>query len=183
MNLEAVKLAAEANQWGAIFPELMLACLALALLVLEIALPKKLHAYIPDVALAGLVVYYDRHHKANPFGPVGMGLCLVGVYLVGGFAPDVDMGQGRRQCLAQLVAVVLDVHAQHVDVTQALRQGLGIGPMVAVGARHQAIEQGHHFIVGLGLRQQSPARAVIEKFEVLAQEGRHGGSWSSFATA
>jgi NADH-quinone oxidoreductase subunit N len=55
MNLEAVKLAAEANQWGAIFPELMLACLALALLVLEIALPKKLHAYIPDVALAGLV--------------------------------------------------------------------------------------------------------------------------------
>jgi hypothetical protein len=28
MTLEAVKLAAEANQWGAIFPELLLACLA-----------------------------------------------------------------------------------------------------------------------------------------------------------
>ena len=55
MTLEAVKLAAEANQWGAIFPELLLACLALALLALEIVLPKKLHAYIPDVALAGLV--------------------------------------------------------------------------------------------------------------------------------
>ncbi|MCX6955819.1 MAG: NADH-quinone oxidoreductase subunit N [Verrucomicrobia bacterium] len=55
MNLEAVKLAADSNQWGAIFPELSLACLALVLLVLEILLPKKLHAYIPDVALAGLV--------------------------------------------------------------------------------------------------------------------------------
>ena len=55
MNLAAVKLAAEANQWGAIFPELFLALLALAFLVLEIVLPKKLHAIIPDVGLAGLV--------------------------------------------------------------------------------------------------------------------------------
>jgi NADH-quinone oxidoreductase subunit N len=55
MNLEVVKLAAADNQWGAIFPELMLACIALALLALEIVLPKKLHAYIPDFALSGLV--------------------------------------------------------------------------------------------------------------------------------
>jgi NADH-quinone oxidoreductase subunit N len=55
MTPELVKVAAAAadNQWGAIFPELMLACLALALLALEIVLPKKLHAYIPHVALAG----------------------------------------------------------------------------------------------------------------------------------
>ena len=55
MNLEVVKLAAADNQWGAIFPELMLACIALALLGLEIVLPKKLHVYIPDFALSGLV--------------------------------------------------------------------------------------------------------------------------------
>lgn len=55
MNLEAVKLAAEDNVWGAIFPELMLGCLALVLLVLEIVLPKKHHALIPDVASAGLL--------------------------------------------------------------------------------------------------------------------------------
>lgn len=57
MTPELVKVAAAAadNIWGAIFPELLLACLALALLALEIVLPKKLHAYIPDVALAGLV--------------------------------------------------------------------------------------------------------------------------------
>ena len=55
MNLEAVKLAAADNVWTAIFPELMLGCLALLLLVLEIVLPKRLHAIIPDVASAGLL--------------------------------------------------------------------------------------------------------------------------------
>jgi len=39
MTLEALKLAAESNEWGAIFPELMLACIALGLLVFEIVLP------------------------------------------------------------------------------------------------------------------------------------------------
>ena len=55
MTLEAVKLAAASNTWGAIVPELMLACLALALLALEIVLPKKLHGYIPHVATAGIL--------------------------------------------------------------------------------------------------------------------------------
>jgi NADH-quinone oxidoreductase subunit N len=55
MTLEAVKLAAESNTWTAIFPELMLGCLALFLLVLEIALPKRLHRAIPDIAAAGVL--------------------------------------------------------------------------------------------------------------------------------
>ncbi|MSU49934.1 MAG: NADH-quinone oxidoreductase subunit N [Opitutus sp.] len=55
MNLEAVKLAAEHNVWTAIFPELMLGCIALLLLVLELVLPKKHHVVIPEVAGAGLV--------------------------------------------------------------------------------------------------------------------------------
>lgn len=55
MNLEAVKLAAADNLWSAIFPELMLGCLALLLLVLEMVLPKKHHVVIPDVAAAGLL--------------------------------------------------------------------------------------------------------------------------------
>jgi NADH-quinone oxidoreductase subunit N len=54
MTIEALKLAAESNQWGAIFPELMLACLALGLLALEIVLPKDQHRFIPVVALMGL---------------------------------------------------------------------------------------------------------------------------------
>ncbi len=55
MTLEAVKAAAESNVWTAIFPELMLGCIALFLLALEIVLPKRLHAVIPDVAAAGLL--------------------------------------------------------------------------------------------------------------------------------
>jgi len=55
MTLEAVKAAAVSNVWTAIFPELILACLALVLLALEIVLPKKHHALIPDVAAAGLL--------------------------------------------------------------------------------------------------------------------------------
>ncbi len=55
MTLEAVKLAAADNLWGAIVPELMLACIALLLLVAEIILPKKHHVLIPDLAIAGLL--------------------------------------------------------------------------------------------------------------------------------
>ncbi|MEN9635826.1 MAG: hypothetical protein RL077_4230 [Verrucomicrobiota bacterium] len=54
MNLEAVKLAAANNVWSAIFPEMMLGCIALLLLVLEMLLPPKHHEVIPDVAAAGL---------------------------------------------------------------------------------------------------------------------------------
>ena len=55
MNLEVVKLAAADNSWATIFPELMLGCIALGLLVLEILLPKKYRAIIPDFALLGVL--------------------------------------------------------------------------------------------------------------------------------
>lgn len=55
MTLEALKLAAADNVWAAIFPELILAGAALLLLVLEIALPKKHHDLIPDVASAAIL--------------------------------------------------------------------------------------------------------------------------------
>jgi NADH-quinone oxidoreductase subunit N len=55
MNLETFRLAAADNLWSAIIPEVLLAGLALLLLVLEIILPKRHHALIPDVAAAGLL--------------------------------------------------------------------------------------------------------------------------------
>lgn len=54
MTLEAVKLAAADNTWTALFPELMLAGIALLLLVLEILLPRKQHHLIPDFAALGV---------------------------------------------------------------------------------------------------------------------------------
>jgi len=56
MNLEAVKVAALSNEWGAILPELALGCLALFLLVLEMLLPKKQHSHISSVSLLGQIV-------------------------------------------------------------------------------------------------------------------------------
>ncbi|HTQ32377.1 MAG TPA: proton-conducting transporter membrane subunit, partial [Opitutaceae bacterium] len=53
MTNEFLQQAAASNQWAAIFPELMLAGLALMLLILEILLPKKDHDLIPAFAIFG----------------------------------------------------------------------------------------------------------------------------------
>ena len=53
MTLESLQAAAADNHWAAIFPELLLGCLALLLLVLEILLPKRSHDVIPTVAILG----------------------------------------------------------------------------------------------------------------------------------
>lgn len=53
MNLDQLQAAAADNQWGAIFPELALGCLALLLLVFELVLPKAQHGRIPLLAIAG----------------------------------------------------------------------------------------------------------------------------------
>ena len=55
MNLEAVKVAAAANQWGTIFPELALGCLAVLLLVFEMVLPRKQHGLISTISILGQV--------------------------------------------------------------------------------------------------------------------------------
>ncbi len=72
MTLDAVKLAAESNEWGAILPELSLACLALLLLVFEILLPKKERGYIPGIAIAGQVAILVEQFVFFNSGAVGM---------------------------------------------------------------------------------------------------------------
>ena len=66
MSTELLQAAAASNQWLAIMPELVLGCAALFLLVMEIALPKDQHRFIPlgavmalAAVLAGLVVNFD----------------------------------------------------------------------------------------------------------------------------
>jgi len=56
MTLPEIQALAAGNQWGAIWPELLLGCLALALLLLEIVLPKAAHRHIPSVAIVGQAV-------------------------------------------------------------------------------------------------------------------------------
>ncbi len=54
MSPELIKAAAD-NRWVTISPEIALGCLALFLLVLEVFLPKKKHALIPTIAIAGQI--------------------------------------------------------------------------------------------------------------------------------
>lgn len=54
MTLEQLQAAAASNQWLAIMPEIMLGCAALALLVLEIVLPRDQHRHIPAAAVVAL---------------------------------------------------------------------------------------------------------------------------------
>jgi NADH-quinone oxidoreductase subunit N len=53
MTLSELTVAAAANTWSTIAPEIALGCLALLLLVLEIVFPKKKHALIPSIAIIG----------------------------------------------------------------------------------------------------------------------------------
>jgi NADH-quinone oxidoreductase subunit N len=55
MSTELLKAIADSNQWWAIGPEMILACAALGLLVLEIILPKDQHRFIPVVAVLSLL--------------------------------------------------------------------------------------------------------------------------------
>lgn len=55
MSTELLKAIADSNQWWAIGPEMILACAALGLLVLEIILPKAQHRIIPQFAMISLV--------------------------------------------------------------------------------------------------------------------------------
>ncbi len=56
MSTELLKAIADSNQWWAIGPEIILACAALGLLVLEIVLPKDQHRFIPAFAILSLVM-------------------------------------------------------------------------------------------------------------------------------
>jgi NADH-quinone oxidoreductase subunit N len=56
MNLDLLKAASESNQWLALGPELALGGLALALLVLEIVLPRRFHGSLPAFAVASQAV-------------------------------------------------------------------------------------------------------------------------------
>jgi NADH-quinone oxidoreductase subunit N len=56
MDFAALRELAAGNPWPAIWPEISLGCLALFLLVLEIALPRRAHDKIPMVSILGQAV-------------------------------------------------------------------------------------------------------------------------------
>jgi NADH-quinone oxidoreductase subunit N len=53
-NLSALQAAAESNQWAAIFPEILLAGMAVLVLILELTMPAPQRRLIPAIAMVGL---------------------------------------------------------------------------------------------------------------------------------
>ena len=76
MTTELLKRIAGTNEWWGIAPELLLGCSALALLALEIVLPKKDHRFIPHFAITMqatifallLAGFYSGYEGASTFG-------------------------------------------------------------------------------------------------------------------
>jgi 4-hydroxybenzoate polyprenyltransferase len=62
----------------------MLAGSVLGLGLIGFATGTGLWAGLAGTVLAGLILFYDWHHKANPLSPVVMGLCRVMVYVAAG---------------------------------------------------------------------------------------------------
>ncbi len=56
MPIETLQQIADTNTWAAIYPELILGCLALGLLMLEVILPKIAHGAIPRISILGQVL-------------------------------------------------------------------------------------------------------------------------------
>lgn len=76
MTTELLKRIADTNEWWGIAPELLLACSALGLLVLEIVLPRKDHRFIPYFAVTTqatifvllLAGFYSAYEGTTTFG-------------------------------------------------------------------------------------------------------------------
>jgi len=139
MNLELLQTAAANNRWGALFPELLLGCLALLLLVLEIVLPKKHHGSIPAVAIVGQLAL------------------LVGLLfnLQGGFADQVTFnGLLRHTQSGQFMRVfflLTSIFVCVLGVVSLSRQRMPriefFHIVIVVSAAMMLLVQSHHFVM------------------------------------
>ncbi len=68
MPVDTLQQIAETNSWGSIYPELILGILALALLALEVVLPKFAHGLIPRIAIIGQLVLLGYILFVDPTG-------------------------------------------------------------------------------------------------------------------
>lgn len=87
---------------------------------------------LSGLALAGLIVFYDARHKANPWSPLLMGLCRVLVYATAAFAVAGRLGSpvviGATVLLSYLIGLT------YVAKQENLAELRNLWPLVFLGA-------------------------------------------------
>jgi len=142
MTHELLQQAAASNQWVAIFPELVLAGLALALLVLEIVLPKKDQGMIPAVAILGQLAV-----------AVGLAINFHTAFLFpnlqvtfGGLLKHTEVGQFMRMFFL-LASILVSVLARVSLAKQLMPRVEFFHIVLVITAALMLLVQANHFVL------------------------------------
>jgi len=139
VSLSPLQAAAAANQWMAIFPELMLGVIALLLLVLELVLPAAQRRLIPAVAIISLLAVL-----------AGIGINFHSAFLdretFGGLLHHSSSGQFMRlffvlSALLVCVLATVTLERQPVPRTEFYHT------VIVVTAALMLLVQSHHFVM------------------------------------
>lgn len=139
-DLSIFQIAAEQNTWLAIYPELTLGLLALGLLVLEIILPRRIHGWIPRLALLGqvaLLAYILKEDLAGEFD---------GRESFGGLLLHTNLGQSFRIFFLLTGALVTWLGIISLDRQQLPRIEFFHIVLVATAAM-MLLVQSNHFVM------------------------------------
>ncbi len=139
VNVSALQAAAAANQWMAIFPELLLGLIALLLLVLELVLPPAQRRCIPAVAMISLLAVL-----------VGVGINFHTAFIdrdtFGGLLHHSSSGQFMRMFLllsALLTCVLANVTLERQPVSRVEFYHT----VIVVAAAMMLLVQSNHFVM------------------------------------
>jgi hypothetical protein len=130
----------------------LLACGLALLLAVGYAMPGNTgwRAPVAGLALAAAIVLYDSWHKANPIGPLLMGLCRLLVYLIAGLA--VAGALPERLLLAAIVSLCYLIGLTYIAKQENLRRVENLWPLLFLAAP---------FIYGLPFAAESIAALVL----------------------
>jgi UbiA prenyltransferase family len=129
--------------------------LALGLVILFIigyAMPAGLGWRAPAAGalLAAIIVLYDAWHKANPIGPLIMGLCRLLVYLIAGLAAAGALPE--RLLLAAIVSLCYLIGLTYAAKQESLRRVDNVWPLLFLAVP---------FVYGLSLAVGSIAALIL----------------------
>jgi NADH-quinone oxidoreductase subunit N len=139
MDVLTLQHLAAGNAWGAIWPELALGCLALALLALEMVLPREAHRHIPAIAILGqiavLAALLLHFHGGHPGREIFNGLLLQTV-----------PGQAMRVFFV-VSSILVCVLARLTLARQAMPRVEFFHIVLVVSAAMMLLAQSNHFVM------------------------------------